>query len=549
MQATPPPTEQIDWLAENATTDALSPGFPEKMVILDCETTGGKATYHRITEIGLLVVEQGKITARWQQLLNPEAHIPPEIQRLTGITPALVKDAPVFADIAEELLTYLTGRVLVAHNARFDYGFLKNEFARIEQAYSTKPLCSVKLSRRLFPQYKRHSLSAIIKRFNFSIENRHRGLDDALMVWKLLLKASALFPEDDIAAACGQALKRPALPMQLDPAEIDRLPKAPGVYYFYDSKGKLLYIGKSINIRDRVMSHFTQDYRNAKDLQMSALIAHIDFERTPSDFGAQIHESKQIKALSPHYNRRLRKVSRLYQLVTATDAAGYLRITIRPTEKTAHPASEQFGLFRSQRHAEGRLSKLAEHFFLCQKLCGLQADGRGNAPCFGFQLKRCFGACCQQEAATAYNERVRIALQAYRQRIWPWPDAVLLEERDQNDSELVVWHLLYQWRYLAQVKEWTELEEWGYLLAATTPHAAAGNTNVADETTPQSSSLPLADDDTTSTSSSASVTQAGDFDLDLYLIMVRFMLQPALMQQHGLRIIPLCSAQTASAEP
>lgn len=536
MQENPPNTEQIDWLAESAETTALSSGFPEKMVILDCETTGGKATYHRITEIGLLVIEQGKITERWQQLINPEAHIPPEIQRLTGITPAMVKSAPTFADIAQELLSYLAGRVLVAHNARFDYGFLKNEFARIEQAYSTKPLCSVKISRRLFPQYKSHSLSAIIKRFNFSIENRHRGLDDALMVWQLFLKASALFPEEDIAAACDQVLQRPALPMQLDPKEIDKLPKAPGVYYFYDRNDKLLYVGKSVNIRDRVMSHFTQDYRNAKDLEMSGIIAHIDFERTPSDFGAQIHESRQIKRLTPHYNRRLRKVNRLYQLVTETDATGYLRISIHPTEKTTQQASEQFGLFRSRRHAEGRLTKLTEHFFLCQKLCGLQAGGRGDSPCFAFQLKRCFGACCQQEAPEAYNERVLIALKEYRQRIWPWPDAVLLEERDKTDDDNVVWHLLYQWRYLARLEDEQGLYDRGYQLAVAdnSDAEAAPETNGTEEGV-------IANADKRTQSGNAAI-QAEDFDLDLYLIMVRFMLNPELMQQNRLRILPLSRA-------
>ncbi len=528
MQDNTSPTEQIDWLAESAETTVLSSGFPEKMVILDCETTGGKATYHRITEIGLLVVERGEIIERWQQLINPESHIPPEIQRLTGITPAMVKGSPIFEDIAQELLNYLEGRVLVAHNARFDYGFLKNEFARIEQTYSTKPLCSVKVSRRLFPQYKSHSLSAIIKRFNFSIENRHRGLDDAMMVWKLFLKASALFPAEDIAAVCDKALKRPALPMQLDPAEIDRLPKAPGVYYFYDNKGKLLYIGKSVHIRDRVMSHFTQDYRNAKDLQMSAFIAHIDFERTPSDFGAQILESQQIKTLNPHYNRRLRKVSRLYQLETNTDASGYLRITIRPTEQTTHQANEQFGLFRSRRHAEGRLTKLAEHFFLCQKLCSLQAGGRANSPCFGFQLKRCFGACCQQEEPAAYNERVLIALKEYRQRIWPWPDAILLEERDKSDEENIVWHLLHQWRYITLVHDQSELYERGYRLAETNrPNTSAVATGLSTDGDIAHSSTPI------------DAVPTDDFDLDTYLIMVRFMLSPELMQQNRLRVLPL----------
>ncbi|MEZ5449476.1 MAG: hypothetical protein R3E89_10980 [Thiolinea sp.] len=157
-----------------------------------------------------------------------------------------------------------------------------------------------------------------------------------------------------------------------------------------------------------MLSHFNQDYRNAKDLEMSRLIARIDFERTLGDLGAQLRESQQIKALHPHYNRRLRKVSKLYQLQTEADVQGYLQIRIRPLEHvTSDEMSEQFGLFRSRRQAEARLAKLAEHYFLCQKLCGLQPMERKphKTPCFGFQLKRCLGACCGQEKAAAYNER------------------------------------------------------------------------------------------------------------------------------------------------
>ena len=514
-------TQQLDWLTPSSPTECLSTGFPDKMVILDCETTGGKATFHRITEIGLLIVEQGKIVERWQQLINPEAHIPPEIQRLTGITPDMVRDAPTFADIAAALMQRLEGYVVVAHNARFDYGFLKNEFARTDTAYSTSPLCSVKLSRRLYPQYKSHSLSAIIKRFDFSIENRHRALDDAQMVWQLFLKASNEFDNDTIHAACSHVLKRPALPMQLDAAEIDRLPKSPGVYYFYDAHGKLLYIGKSINIRERVMSHFTQDYRNAKDLTMSALIAHIDFEHTPSDFGAQIRESQQIKILYPYYNRRLRKTTKLYQFEKTTDPSGYLRIHIATTEHTGESAnSEQFGLFRSRKQAEARLVKLVEHFFLCQKLCGLQTTGRSKqTPCFGFQLKRCFGACCQQEPYEAYNERVHIALKEYQQKVWPWPDAILVEERSQDDTQNPAWHLLDNWRHLAKIQQPDELYDYGYQLA--TPGDKNQETNCNNDTLP------------------GKTDGAVNFDLDLYLILIRFLLSPKLMQQNHLRVLKL----------
>ena len=166
---------QLDLLTQSASS--LSDGFPSKMVILDCETTGGKSTYHRIIELGYMVIEDGQCIHRQQQFINPESSIPPGIQRLTGIRPEMLKDAPRFADIAEELLAILKDRVLVAHNARFDYGFLKNEFKRCGLNYKSKPLCSVKFSRRLYPQFRRHGLDQIIRRFHFSIEQRHRAFD------------------------------------------------------------------------------------------------------------------------------------------------------------------------------------------------------------------------------------------------------------------------------------------------------------------------------------------------------------------------------------
>ena len=168
----------------------------------------------------------------------------------------MLNGAPEFSQIAEELLSKLKGRTLVAHNARFDYSFLKNEFERAGMSYNNKPLCSVKFSRNLYPQFKRHGLSQIIERFGLSIENRHRALDDAEMIYQFFLKSSALFSTEEIAATCKQQLKKPALPMNLPSSEIDKLPASAGVYYFYDANGVLLYVGKSVHIRNRVMSHF-----------------------------------------------------------------------------------------------------------------------------------------------------------------------------------------------------------------------------------------------------------------------------------------------------
>jgi len=506
-------TTQLDLLAEKAIQ--LSDGFPEKMVILDCETTGGKSTYHRIIELGYLIIENGVCISKHQQFINPETHIPPGIQQLTGIVSSMLKDAPRFAEIAGQLFDVLDDHILVAHNARFDYGFLKNEFKRCGINYRSKQLCSVKFSRRLYPQFKRHGLDQIIKRFHFNINNRHRALDDAEIVYRFFLKSSALFHQDDIAATCADLLKMPALPVKLDPAEVEKLPNRPGVYHFYDEQGGLLYVGKSVNIRGRVLSHFNQDYRNNKDLKLSSKIAHVDYTTTPSDFSAQILESQQIKFLQPLHNFRLRRVRKLYQIKLYENKAGYLSARIEMISSDASLDDEKFGLFRSPRQAMTRLEKLADQYFLCHQLLGLEHQNNMTADraCFRYQLKKCLGACVCEEPADSYNQRIIAALKDYEIKCWPWNSAVVIEERDASDSDYVVWHLVYQWRYIAKVSNLSELYEFGY------------------RPLEQHSGLPDAEQqyDTTGDNNN-------EFDLDIYFILIRFLMDPELKAANRLTI-------------
>tara|TARA_B100000767_G_C19757201_1_gene533496 strand:+ start:401 stop:1948 length:1548 start_codon:yes stop_codon:yes gene_type:complete len=504
---------QLNFL-DQPTPKTLSSGFPESMVLLDCETTGGKAIYHRIIEIGLLVIEKGELIEKWQTFIDPKVPLPPFIQKLTGISPGMVDGAPEFCDIAEELLSKLKGRTLVAHNARFDYSFLKNEFERAGINYNAKPLCSVKFSRNLYPQFKRHGLSQIIERFDLSIENRHRALDDAEMIYQFFQKSSGLFADEEIAATCKVLLKRPALPLLLDPKEVEKLPSSAGVYYFYDDKGGLLYVGKSVHIRNRVMSHFSSDHKNPKDLQMSNKIAHVDFERTPSDFGAQIRESNQIKALAPLYNRRLRKVKKLFQYRSTQDNNGYLRLNIEPIETADSEVEEQFGLFRSPRQASKQMEKLADQFFLCHKLLGLEGDRNNKQACFRSQLNKCFGACHGAESTSSYNERMGAALKNYQIKLWPHVGPILLEERDPQNQDQVAFHIVDRWRYIAKLSIFEDIYDLGYQLLEPNSRPPSMVDEVMD--TPDSTD--------------------NHFDLDIYFILVRFLVNQKKMNMNCLKI-------------
>lgn len=504
---------QQDLLTQS--TDRLSDGFPPKMVILDCETTGGKPTYHRIIELGYLVIDDGQCIHRQQQFINPEASVPPGIQKLTGIRPEMLRDVPRFGDIAEDLLTILKDRVLVAHNARFDYGFLKNEFKRCGIDYKSKPLCSVKFSRRLYPQFKRHGLDQIIKRFQFDIDQRHRAFDDAEIIYRFFLKSSALFHQDDIEATCMDLLKTSSLPVNLERAEVDRLPSSPGIYHFYDQQNRLLYTGKSINIKNRVMSHFHQDHRNNKDLKLSQKIAHVDYQKTPTDFGAQILESQLIKSMQPLYNYRLRRARKLYQIKISSNKDGYMKASVEMIRANTSVDDEKFGLFRSPRQAMKKLEKLADQYFLCHQLLGLEHhhNANSNRPCFRYQLKKCLGACICQELPESYNQRIVGALRDYEIKVWPWESAIVVEERNPSDSHSLALHLIYHWRHLAVLDNLSDLYDHGF--------KPAQNISSARHL-PKTSNIDLKTDE--------------DFDLDIYFILIKFLLNPEAMRVNNIRI-------------
>lgn len=470
-------------------------GFPERMVLLDCETTGGKATRDRMTEVALIRVERGEVVERWQSLINPGQSIAPWITRLTGIDNTMVRDAPAFEDIAEDLAERLKGAVLVAHNARFDYGFLKNEFRRAGIDYSTRPLCSVKLSRKLFPGVKGHGLDALIRRFGLQMEDRHRAMADTDAILQFFRHVDAGFEDDEIRAVCNGLLQHASLPSQLPSSEVDKLPSSPGVYRFHAENGHLLYVGKSVSIRDRVMSHFAGDHANRKGLEMGQHIHHIDFTQTPSDFGAQLLENLQIKTLSPQYNRRQTRVQKLFQFEVATPEDGYPRLELVQADPTCvDRITSRYGLFRTRRQGMLALKKLADVYGLCHRLSGLEKKSSGT--CFAHQLHRCAGACCGEESASIYQLRVESAMATLKNRVWPYEGPVVVREtgKDEDDTH---YHLIDQWLYFGAVRYESDVEE--LLCHSDTPF----------------------------------------FDLDTYHILIRFLLNPNLMAQNRLSVMAL----------
>jgi DNA polymerase III subunit epsilon len=415
--------------------------FPDPVAFVDLETTGMTASGDRVTEVGIVRVDGGRAT-EWSSLVNPECSIPPAIQALTGITNAMVANAPTFADIASEVATRIAGCVFVAHNARFDYGFLKHEFGRLGQAFTAKVLCTVKLSRRLFADATRHNLDSLIERHGLPSHDRHRALGDARILWAFVQALYRDRPADEIDAAVGRILRAPSLPPHLPADALDAIPESPGIYRFYGPNPMPLYVGKSINLRERVASHFSSDYRSANDLRLSSEIVRIEFEETAGELGALLRESQLVKSLFPAYNQRLRRRNDLIALGVMTEPSppDYLRAdVIEPRDLHG-----LYGPFGSRRAAREMLRDIAAGAALCWRLLGLE---RCTGPCFARQIKKCAGACVGAETLEAHHERFRQALAPYALRQWPYDGIMSIRETSFTGERTDV-HLFRDWCWL-----------------------------------------------------------------------------------------------------
>jgi len=281
-------------------------GLDRNFACVDLETTGGSAGWHRIIEIGVVEVDRDGARREWSTLVNPGTRIPSQIEAFTGISNEMVADAPAFADVRRELLERLAGRVFVAHNARFDYGFIRAELARLDLSYTARVLCTVKLSRRLFPGERHHNLDAVMTRHGLDCSARHRALGDARVLADLLAKLEDEVGRARLAAAVDGLLDEAPLPPQLPPGLADELPELAGVYRFHGEADVLLYVGKSKNIRKRVLEHFAAGPRSAAEQRLATQVRRVDWTETAGELGALLVEARAVKTDQPLHNRRLR---------------------------------------------------------------------------------------------------------------------------------------------------------------------------------------------------------------------------------------------------
>lgn len=420
--------------------------LPKHLAFVDVETTGLSPFRNRVIEIGIVRVDDGKVTATYESLINPEQYIRPEITMLTGIRTEQLENAPTFASLRSTIRELLIDAMFVAHNARFDLSFIKSEFARFDESFRAKTLCTAKLSRRLFPAAGHHNLDSIIDRFGFTCDIRHRALSDAKVLWDFYQMVQKSHDEELLETVFADITKTVTLPATLTPAIIDTLHESLGVYIFYDENGAVLYIGKSINIRERVLSHFQNAHRSTQEAKIFQSIASIDAIPTTGELGALLLESQLIKEQQPLLNRQLRKQERMIVL-TRTTKNGYDTVKRKDiTHISTNDISQILAVFRTERQMKERLKELTKTHALCPKLLGLE---KSSGRCFNSHLDLCKGACTNKELPAAYNMRFTEAFFKTKVRQWPFPGPIAVSEGDQA-------HVINHWCYIGKMDEYSE---------------------------------------------------------------------------------------------
>ena len=364
--------------------------------ILDIETTGGQFNEEGITEIAIYKFDGHEIVDQFISLVNPEIPIQPFVVKLTGINNAMLKSAPKFFEVAKRIIEMTNDSVLVAHNADFDYRILRTEFRRLGYDFNVKTLCTVELSKRLLPEQPSHSLGKLVRALGIPMADRHRASGDAMAtvkLFKMLLDKD--LNKEIVKEHIKFEIQKGIAPKLLD--IVESLPSRTGVYYIHDEKGKLIYIGKSRNIKKRINQHFTGTTTKCKKIQTE--VYTVTYDETGSELIALLKESEEIKVNKPMFNRAQRKSIFQFALYAEKDENGYLNLILQK----ADGRKKEITSFASIQEAKNALFKITSHYHLCQKYTGLYITKK---ECFQYKIKECDGACIGKISPEEYNQRV-----------------------------------------------------------------------------------------------------------------------------------------------
>jgi DNA polymerase III subunit epsilon len=398
--------------------------------IVDIETTGSYAAANGITEISIHVFDGNKVVEKFETLVNPQQPIPHYIQAMTGITDQMVAKAPPFEMVAERIYSILHDKIFIAHNVNFDYSFIKAQLATCGFILNSKKLCTVRLSRKIFPGFASYSLGSLCHSLGIQINDRHRAGGDT----EATVKVFTLLLENDkelfIQKSLQRTSKEQVLPPNVPKEHFDQLPYSPGIYYFHNEKGKIIYVGKATNIRYRVNSHFSN---NSESRQKQNFLRHtyaISFQVCATELMACILESTEIKKRWPIFNHSQKRWEDVYGIFSYEDQNGFMRLAIEKNKNRLNPVYS----FHYLVDGHAIIRKLVQQFHLCPRLCFMQRD---HQSCEGIKEGYCYGACEKKESPADYNKRVMEAIASLRSQ----PSFAIMEKGLNGDDQscILVW--------------------------------------------------------------------------------------------------------------
>lgn len=395
--------------------------------IIDIETTGVSKHKGKITEIAIYKHDGQRVIDEFVSLVNPETTIPYDITRLTGISNAMVEDAPKFYEIAQQIIEITEDATFVAHNVNFDYGFIQHEFADLGYSFQRKKLCTVKQSRLLLPGHRSYSLGKLCRDLGIIIDGRHRAAGDAFATVKLFEQLYAIDPKLGMGMAKEVQLSSYLHP-ELDAEKVMNVPKKTGVYYLYNVEKEVIYVGKSTNLHKRIANHL-RNPKTQKAIQMHKEVADLSFEITNSELIALLLEAEEIKRLQPKFNRAQKRKSFEYGLTLTTDLFGYQLLQVTKNQSGTLPITTYSTLNEGKKHVE----KICEDYQLCRGLTGLQQCNRG---CVFFGTQVCKGAALCEVDADTYNQNVQKAIKSIN--IWH-KSVLIIEPGTTKDLHYVIW--------------------------------------------------------------------------------------------------------------
>ncbi len=334
--------------------------------VVDVETTGGHASGHAMTELAIVLHDGVQVVDSYSTLLNPRQPIPIGIQTLTGITPEMIEDAPIFEDRASEIRNFLGDHIFVAHNVNFDYAFVRSAFAKCGIDYNPKRLCSVRYARKVEKGLRSYSLKNLCKHFQLTNEAAHRAWGDASVTAQLL----GQLLQKDREGQWQYLIKKNSgefnLPSNLPSEDYQALPEVPGVYYFLDQWGTPIYIGKATNLKKRVASHFISDKETKRSQAFKREIYSINFERTGSELLASLLEDHEIRHYWPTYNRAQKKPKKKFAVYVYHNQKGVATLAVNKISSQQGFLKE----FHSLHEAQSWVLKMVHKHGLDAAYCG-----------------------------------------------------------------------------------------------------------------------------------------------------------------------------------